>query len=276
MGIFQAHWPIYSVYPACTAGFWLWYLFSPRFPVLLPTEYKFWQPMDQKTWRQNTASAVHTLVVVTSLIVVLLMDDGLRAANLNPYYNVWLYCSACISLAFFSFAFPWSLYMNFVLKAGKQYTTIKLCVHHGLVLLALLVYVTTQYCARQGALGVLLMDFTNLFFLPHLLLSQLQKQHLVYWTVNGVCFILSYTATRMIGCTWLSIGFAYEASQFEPEDEAGWAAVLLSLACLWLLLFLSRKRDLNLRAQTPAISAAHSDSSSQLACPDSREFGSRW
>lgn len=236
--IIQLHWPLYYVFPACTAGFYVWYLVSPMYPALLPRAYAQWHELDKKCWRQNTASAVHSLIVVSSLIGIQASDPEIAIAGLSPYYNWWLYVTASISLAFFSLAFPWSLYMYFFLKARQPYTRLSLCVHHMVVVSALLVYLLTQYCPHQGALAILLMEITNWFYVPHLLLTQLGHKGTL-WTANGICFVIAYTSCRIFACTWLAIQMVIDVARFNPPQDVGWAAISVSLGSLYVLLYLS-------------------------------------
>jgi hypothetical protein len=200
--------------------------------------YPKWHQFDQNCWRQNCASAVHSLFVVSSIIAVLASDSGVAAAGLSPHYNEWLYVTASISLAFFTLALPWSIHMHCVLKAKQPYTRFSLLVHHTLVVVALLVYLLTQYCPHHGALAIFLMEVTNWNYVPHLLLTQLGHKG-TCWTINGIVFVLSYTSCRICACSWLVVQLTVDVAHFDPPHDAGWAAAAVTLVCLWGLCYLS-------------------------------------
>ena len=130
--------------------------------------------------------------------------------------------------------------MYFVLKARRPYTSATFCVHHATVVVAEVVYLLTQTCALHGALTVALMEFTNWFFLPLILMTQLDIVGLKK-AIAGALFVIVYTVCRMVLCVWVGIDFAIAAARYEPDgDGAGaWAAVAISLLAFWVLLGLS-------------------------------------
>lgn len=65
--------------------------------------------------------------------------------RLSSRGNMLLYLDISISLGYFAFSLPMSIYMAFILKVGFPYGSPVMVVHHSLVVLAQLVFLFTQY-----------------------------------------------------------------------------------------------------------------------------------
>ena len=239
MTLVHVHWPLYTVFPISSIFFWTTYLLLRSVPRLQPELYTRWNHFNQRCYAQNVNSVAHTLLVVGSLFAVLIGEHEVRDAGLRPYYSKVAYFDVSVSLGYFSFALPWSCHMYFWLGARAPYTRFSLCVHHALVFTAEGVYLLTQYCPWYGALALALMEFTNWFYVPHVLLTQLGRRGMA-WTVIGILFVLAYTGCRVVACTYLAVVFARDVAEYEPHQETSWwVPVGLSLGCFYGLLGLS-------------------------------------
>ena len=240
--VVNVHWPLYTVYPAAIVFFYCAYFLFIPLGIRLCCQKRFnvLTRLNKRCFIQNINSCLHAFAIVSSLFIVLAGDLDMRAAGVAPHYNVLAYCEVCVSLGYMSFVLPWSLHMYFGLKARRPYTSATFCVHHATVVVAEVVYLLTQTCALHGALTVALMEFTNWFFLPLILMTQLDIVGLKK-AIAGALFVVVYTVCRMVLCVWVGIDFAIAAARYEPDgDGAGaWAAVAISLLAFWVLLGLS-------------------------------------
>ena len=189
--VINVHWPLYTVYPAAIVFFYCAYFLFIPLGIRLCCQKRFnvLTRLNKRCFIQNINSCLHAFAIVSSLFIVLAGDHEMRDAGVAPHYNVLAYCEVCVSLGYMSFVLPWSLHMYFVLKARRPYTSATFCVHHATVVVAEVVYLLTQTCALHGALTVALMEFTNWFFLPLILMTQLD--------IVGL-----KKAPRLLGAAW--------------------------------------------------------------------------
>ena len=241
-GIVNIHWPLYTVLPICTVLFYATYLGSHRISSRYVPAYRGWSELNQRIWRQNLCATVHTYVLVLLLSIVVLKSQGdLQAALLLPYYDPLAYCAICLSLAYMLLTLPWSMRHWFGTKRERQATRPTLIVHHLFVVVAELVYLITQTSPWHGALSFVLFEFSNLFLMPHHLMTQLGyrgKAH--FW--NGIGFFLSCTLVSIAACTVVGGYYARDVATFRPPSHLGvsvWVCISLSLVAYWIILILS-------------------------------------
>lgn len=239
MGVVSIHWPLWIVLPSSYVFFCASYSFlTPALSrKLLPGTYSKLSELNKRCWNQNVNALLHTLIVVGSLVGVL-AGHSLDDASLEPKYVVMGYIDICISLGYMLFVLPWSLHMYFWLKARKPYTSFAFCIHHTCVVTAELTYLLTQACAWYGAAAVALLEFTNWFYLPFILMKQAGVQNTLFYLL-GFSFVLVYTVCRVVLGTWLGIAFAVEAADLDSGDDGLWAAVAVALLTYWGLMMLS-------------------------------------
>jgi len=161
------------------------------------------------------------------------------AARLLPRANLLLYADIAMSLGYFSFSLPMSVYMAFVLKAGFPYGSPLMVCHHVMVLVAEVTFLLTGYPAFYMAASGWLFELTNVFFIPHVLMQQLRMSGTLA-TVNGVGLILIYTACRSLACTALVFLSLADLAAFDPPAGAySWLSALVGLCCFYGLTIIS-------------------------------------
>lgn len=110
MSALRVRWPFWVALPASSAFFWLAYVFVlPRVSRrLIPRTYASFNEFNERCWRQNLNSLLHTTFAAPALTYVLLSDGPLRAtgARLMPAESLLLYLDIALSLGYFSFALP--------------------------------------------------------------------------------------------------------------------------------------------------------------------------
>ena len=224
-------WPLWSIFPASFCFWWLFYLcVTPALGRLCATEEL--SKLNQLCWRQNVTSLLHTLVVVSVLVVVFATDATLRRTGVAPYYNALAYADVCVSLGYMCFALPWSLHMRFVLGARRPYVTDEFTLHHCCVVTAEVVYLLSNACPFYGAIALMLMEFTNWLYLPYVLMKQHGHDGPAFH-VCGVGLVVSFVVCRLGVCTWVGVAFAQDAASGMPDGLA--SAVVLSLLAYWTL-----------------------------------------
>ena len=159
---------------------------------------------NERCWRQNLLSAFHTTLSVIFLITAIATDPGAFSRRLYPHDAIWLSVDLGFSLGYFTFALPMSYHMAFVLKAGFPYGSPVMVLHHMLVVVAQSTFLLTGYPHFYMAASGLLFELTNVFFIPHVLMAQLQIRGLLP-TINGVLLVLVYTGGRALCCTALAV-----------------------------------------------------------------------
>jgi len=155
------------------------------------------------------------------------------------------------SLAYFSFAIPWQWRLYFC-KGERHAVNLPMVIHHVIVVAGILVYLLGNVCAPYGAIAFACMEFTNWFFVPYTMMSQLGADTSAAYTVVGVCLVLSFIACRIVICTWQGVQFTIDLSDFTSDNAAEWAFVIfayviylaaLCLSWIWLRRVLTECRD---------------------------------
>lgn len=238
--VVNVHWPLYTVYPGCTILFWFLYLIvTPRLSSHYVAAYDSWMPRAQMVWGQVINYLIHSILVIIPLISVLAKDGAaLRDAGLYPYYSEFAYVDVCLSLGYMSFTLPWSINVYFVMKRRDMGTNRGLIIHHCAVVVAEVVYLLTQVAPWYGAISLILFELSNLNAAPHLLMTQLQYTGRWHF-LNGLCFLVTFTGSRIIACTVVGILYTRDYASLDSEDAALWVTVGLSLASYWVLMALS-------------------------------------
>ena len=221
--VFHPRWPLFTVYPLAACFFWVAYLriipaLSRR---LLPERYARFNRFNERCWRQNVLSMLHTCVAVVILVTVLATEwDSLFSHRLYPHGSTLLYVDISLSLGYFTFALPISAHMAFVLKAGFPYGSPIMSLHHVMVVLAQATFLLTQYPSFYMAASGALFEITNVFFVPHVLMIQLETAGRAP-TVVGLLLFISYSLCRVLGCTVLCILALVDFAHFEPPEPLG-------------------------------------------------------
>jgi hypothetical protein len=239
---FRIQWPL-ILQPLSCAFFWGAYLYV--LPVLgrrlFADRYREFHPMNERCFRQNILSGIHTLLSVgcLSTAVATMLSEGVSGQRLEPRENFWLYLDISLSLGYFCFSLPISAHMTFVLDAGFPYGSPLMVFHHVLVVVAQATYLLTGYPALYMAISGLLFEITNAFFIPHILMTQLSMNGGLASTAMGLLLVVSFTICRAVGCSVLVLVMLTDLYAFQPEEGAAWLAAALSCACLSGLLLIS-------------------------------------
>lgn len=200
--LFAPRWELLIIYPVSTAAFYALYFGLRR---CIDARHHNWSDLNKRIFRQNICATVHTFVLILLLILVLIVDgNGLQQAGLRPFYSPLAYVAIGMSLGYMSLTLPWSLRMYFGTARERAATRPTLIVHHAFVVVAELVYLLTLTSPWHGSLAFVLFEFSNLFLMPHHLMTQLDysgKWHFV----NGLLFFVSCTFVRVLGCIVLGL-----------------------------------------------------------------------
>lgn len=238
----NVHWPLYSILPGFAIFFYATYLVAAPASKRYLKAYSNWSELNQRIWRQNICALLHTyLLVIILLVVVIRSHSDLQGALLKPYYDPLAYSAICLSLGYMMLTLPWSLRHWFGTERERKATRPTLIVHHFFVVVAELVYLITQTSPWHGALSFVLFEFSNIFLMPHHLMTQLQyhgKAH--FW--NGLGFFISCTFVRVGACTVVGVYYIRDVVNFRPAAALGagaWVCVCLSLVSYWIILVLS-------------------------------------
>ena len=89
-------------------------------------------------------------------------------------------------------------------------------------MVAELVYVLTLTSPWHGSLSLVLFEFSNLFLMPHHLMTQL-RYHGRWHFVNGLLFFVTCTLVRVLGCLALGVAYVYDVATFRDTDYADYA-----------------------------------------------------
>jgi len=238
-GIVHVHWPLWTIYPCAALFFWITY--SWVLPVLsrllMPVQYASFNTFNERCWRSNICSLLHTSLAVSTLSVVFFTDRAMLHNRLLPHGNQLLYVDISLSLGYFSLALPTSILMS---KAGLPYGSRVMVLHHCLVVMAQLVFLLTQYPSFYMAASGVLFELTNVFFIPHVLMLQLgiDSTHL-FFLVNGILLVAVYTLGRIFVCSVLAVLSFADLLHFSPPHPFGWIAALIGLGCFYGLLIMS-------------------------------------
>lgn len=234
-------WPLYIVCPAATLIFWVMYLWGWRWVTRLKLRDKYdsMAPMNQRCWRANCNSFVHTWCVVGTLAGAFASDSDLTGMRtLHQHYSEPGYIALCISLGYFAFAIPWSYNLYFIEKK-REVVQLGMVFHHACVMAGCLVYLLGLVCALFGAVAFACMEFTNCFFIPHILAEQMQHEGSLLMTINGALLVLSYVGCRIVICTWVGVLFAIELADFASDSALEWVFVIIAFTIYAAVLLLS-------------------------------------
>ena len=220
-------WPLYTVYPLTTAAFVSLYFLGPKFWPLLVPKYSKMSVLNQQCWRQNTNSLIHATIVTIATFVAVVTDPYMRESRpLHPHMNWAGYIAICVSLAHFIWTIPWS-YRLYFFKGERHATNLALCIHHAIVFVACLTYLIFRTCALYGAVAYAAMEFTNMFFVPHILQQQYRSKWYTFWNVNYVVLVVNFVALRLVICTWMAVVFSQDLAAFRSDSILEWAVVIL-------------------------------------------------
>ena len=108
-----------------------------------------------------------------------------------------------------------------------------------------------QACARSSrthrlfapvcavpVLSLVLFEASNLFLMPHHLMTQLDY-HGKWHFLNGLAFFATCTLARVFGCVALGISYVRDAATLHERDWELVLCVSLSLVSFWAILLLS-------------------------------------
>ena len=242
--VWHLRWPLFCVYPLSAAFFWVTYLkilpsLSAR---LLGSRYSRFNEFNQRCWRQNLLSGLHTMLSCACLLAALVADPDMLGGGvrgrIEPRDSLLLYLDISMSLGYFSFSLPMSVVMA---KAGFPYGSKVMVAHHTFVAVAQGTFLLTQYPSGYMAASGFLFELTNVFFIPYVILVQLGAAPALR-TALGLSLVITYTLARCVVCTVLCIMSLFDLRSFAPPAEsaaASWRATLLGLGCLYGLLAIS-------------------------------------
>ena len=232
-------WPILVAYPVSTLFYYALY------HGLRPCDAKQrnWPDANWRLFRQNVCALVHSYALVLLLTIVLVVDGSeLQRAGLRPFYSPLAYIAVGMSLGYMSMTLPWSLKMYLGTPQERASTRPTLIVHHAFVVLAELVYILTLTSPWYGSLSLVMFEVSNLFLMPHHLMTQLGYHGRLHF-LNGLLFFVTCTFVRVLGCLVLGVVYAVDVLRYR-DDGAGYGAGLhvalgLSLVSFWVILMLS-------------------------------------
>jgi hypothetical protein len=240
VAVWNVRWPLILLYPLSASFFWFAYLrltevISTRY---LPHRYGRMNEFNRKCFRQNVLSGLHTCMSTVLLFSALLTDPTLHEATsrLYPCDSWLLYSDIAISLGYFSYALPTSVVMA---KAGFPYGSKLMIAHHALVVGAQSTFLLTQYPSGYMAASGFLFELTNVFFVPHVLLLQLEGAGGAAQTCLGVMLVIVYTLARCVACTYLAAQSLGDLARFAPAHATAWLPALIGLGCFYGLLGIS-------------------------------------
>ena len=235
----EVTWPLYTVYPLSTLFFVVLYFSGPKWwPKIFP-RYKQMGELSKMCWRQNTSALLHTVILCPMLLVAVLIDEPMRVKRpLHYHHNTLGYVALCWSLGYFSYTIPWSyrLYWN----GERHATNLALCIHHGIVWIAALSYLLARTCALYGAVAFAAMEFTNWFFIAHLLQQSARSKMKRLWDVNYIVLVfVGVIGMRLTLCSYMFVLFSIDVSNFSSDSAAEWAFVILQYAIFAIVVVLS-------------------------------------
>lgn len=235
----EKSWPLYTVYPLSTAFFVSMYFVGPKFwPKVVP-RYAKMSPLNQQCFRQNTNSLLHAVVVTILMFSAVVTDPVMMTSRpLHPYHNDLGYVGLSWSLAHFTWTIPWS-YRLYFCKGERHATNLPLCIHHAIVFIAAVTFLITRTCALYGAVAYAAMEFTNVFFVPHILQQQLRSKWKKVWNANYIVLVVMFVALRLGLCTWLAVLFTQDLTSFQSSSGGEWFSVLLQFTIFWAVTLLS-------------------------------------
>ena len=233
-------WPLYTVYPISTLLFTGLYLAGPLYwPLILPYYGKM-STLNRKCWRQNTNAMLHTLILCPLLLVAIMTDPDMRALRpLHPHHNTLGYVALCWSLGYFTFTIPWSYYL-YCFQGERRATNLALCIHHVVVWIAALTYLLGRTCALYGAVGFAAMEFTNWFFIAHILQQSVRSKWYTLWNANFlVLVVVGVIGMRLVLCTYMLVLFSQDIATFSSDSPVEWALVTFQYVIFIMVVILS-------------------------------------
>lgn len=235
-------WPLVVVYPLSVAFFWTAYLrlLEPLCQRWMPEQYAAFSDFNARCFRQNLLSGLHTLLSSVCLSAALLADGSdlvfADDARLYPHRSFLLYLDIAMSFGYFSYALPTSVVMA---QAGFPFGSNLMVVHHALVAVAQSTFLLTRCPAGFMAASGFLFELTNVAFIPHIILLQLNADLPRTRTLIGLVLVVLYTLARCVACTLLALVSVADVAAFAPALPARWPFALLGLTCFWGLLLIS-------------------------------------
>lgn len=177
-------------------------------PLMVGRKWESVGDMNRRCWFQNSNSFVHSLFVVSDLLVTVVPNLPGDGENKVLWHSWHVDVASAVSLAYMLFSTPWMFRVYFVEKE-KEVTKPTLLIHHVAVVLGQSFYLCTGITGFYGAMCLLLMELTNLFYMPHVFMSILDFTG-VLQLINGSCLAVSFIVCRLVLCTWLMLQFAQE------------------------------------------------------------------
>lgn len=181
---------------------------------------------------------IHSTVCTIFLFIGILTDPVLRAQRpLHPHHNLLGYIGISLSLGYFTFTIPWSYRLYW--SGERHATNFALCFHHGVVYVAALTYLIGRTCALYGATAFAAMEFTNWFFIPHILQQQVRSTRHKLWNANYIVLVIAFIAMRLVLCTWMMVLFAEDLGRFQSDDAGEWFLVVFQFVIFVVVTLLS-------------------------------------
>lgn len=221
-------WPLYTVYPIATIGFYVNYLvvFPSVAQRVLKTRYERLDKVSKLCFIANLGSIVHSYAVVLLILIALASDVQMRMTRVMPHINMVGYSAVCFTLAYFSLSLPWNLYMRYSLKRHDVVPG-PMLVHHVMVVVGAGVYIVSGVCAFYGAVAFFCMELTNLFFVPRVVVDIIGGRiDGPLCTVNGILLVLTFVLFRVGVTTAAAVVFTIDLTQLDASASA------LELVCI--------------------------------------------
>ena len=234
-------WPLYTVYPLSTIFFTVLYAYiGPKLWPRLVKRYRVnMGELSRKCWRQNTNALLHTVVLCPMLLVAVLIDDEmLYRRPLHPHHSLLGYIALCWSLGYFTFTIPWSWKLYY--EGERHATNLPLCIHHGVVWIAALTYLIGRTCATYGAVAFAAMEFTNWFFIAHILQQSVRSKMHTLWNINYLVLVfVGVIGCRLIICTYMFVLFSIDIQSFTSDSPVEWGFVMVQYVIFLFICLLS-------------------------------------
>ena len=278
--LLSPQWPLFVIYPLSVAFWWTAYLrlADPVARHLFREQYDGFNAFNKMCFRQNMLSGLHTSLSAVCLGGALLGDGTLIFGEfrLYPHTSQLLYLDLSMSLGYFSYALPISVVMA---KHGFPFGSHVMVLHHLFVVVAQSTFLLTRYPAGFMAASGFLFELTNVFFVPHVLLFQLDANRPKTRAILGLSLVVVYTLARCGACSALALLSIRDLSRFNPPSAGCWLAALLGMLCFYGLLLISWYWYF--QAILPSLHAGLSDHLGETyyhaCCPQYvRSFAWRW
>ncbi len=226
-GEWEYAWPMYTILPAASLFFNLGYRLSHRLLVSFSFYKGIQNVAEQERFRQNVCSICHCVPVVIGLFVAIVSDPVMtRGRPLGQHYNAVGYGTLCYSAGYFTFALPWAWYY-YCSTGGKETQHLMLAIHHVTVLVAGFCYLIGHTCAFYGAAAYACMEFTNWFFVTHVMLHQARCGRRRLVQLNYALLVVFFAICRCGIGTYLLAEFSRDLGQFRSTYAAEWGLVVV-------------------------------------------------